>query len=50
MKEISLHRKLNHPHIIRFEDFIEENNKVYIFLEYAKNGDLFKFVKNNSLS
>ena len=50
MKEINLHRKLDHPNIIKFEDFIEQNNKVYIFLEYAKNGDMFKFVKKKSLT
>ena len=49
IREIRLHRDLNHPHIIKFEDFLETKDKVFIFLEFAKNGDLFKYVKNHSL-
>ena len=40
-KEITLHKALNHPNIIKFEDFLEERSEVFIFLEYAKNKDLF---------
>ena len=46
-QEISVHMTLDHPNIIRFEDYIETPEKIYIFLEYAPNGDLFGFVSKN---
>jgi len=46
-QEINLHMTLNHPNIIRFEDYLETPEKIYIFLEYAKNGDLFGFMNKN---
>lgn len=46
-QEINLHMSLKHENVIKFEDYIETPNKVYIFLEYAKNGDLFGFVNKN---
>jgi serine/threonine protein kinase len=48
-KEIKLHMSLSHPNVIRFEDFFEERNEVYIFLEYAKNGDLFTQINRNKI-
>lgn len=49
-KEIKLHMSLNHPNIIKFEDYLEEKNEVYIFLEYAPNGDLFTQINRNKHS
>lgn len=46
-QEINLHMSLKHDNVIRFEDCIETPDKVYIFLEYAKNGDLFGFINKN---
>lgn len=46
-KEIQLHMTLDHENVIKFEDYIEMPDKVYIFLEYAKNGDLFGFINKN---
>ena len=43
-KEINLHKKLDHKNIIKFIDYLETQKKVYIFLEYASKGDLFKFL------
>ncbi len=43
--EIKLHRTLTHPNIIKFEDFLETNDKIFLFLEYAQNGDLFDFIQ-----
>lgn len=47
-KEITLHMSLEHQNIIKFEDYIETNDKVYIFLEYAKEGDLFGYIKRKN--
>lgn len=49
-KEIKLHMTLSHPHIIQFEDYIETPKKVFIFLEYAKHGDMFGYITKHKLS
>lgn len=46
-QEINLHMGLSHDNVIKFEDYIETPERVYIFLEYAKNGDLFGFTNKN---
>ena len=48
MKEIDLHKTLNHPNIIRCYDYFIEDGKTYVILEYASNGDLFKYMIKNS--
>ena len=48
VKEITLHMSLEHQNIIKFEDYIETQDKVYIFLEYAKEGDLFGYIKRKN--
>ena len=35
-QEISIHRSLNHDHIVAFHSFFEDNNFVYIVLELCK--------------
>ena len=36
---------LNHPHIIKLNHIFEDNENIYISLEYAKNGSLFNYLK-----
>ena len=48
MKEIELHKTLDHPNIIKCYDFFIEADKTYVILEYASKGDLFKFMIRNS--
>ena len=51
IKEFKLLRNLNHINIIKVYDIIsEENNKIYIILEYFKNGDLSKVINNKILT
>lgn len=50
LKEISLHQHLVHENIIRFEDFIDGKKEMHIFLELAKNGDLFSHINRNKCS
>lgn len=45
-----MHESLNHPNIIKFEDYFEDQKAIYIFLEYAKNGDLFNYLNHNKHS
>lgn len=49
-KEVKLHMSLDHPNIIKFEDFLEDKGEVYIFLEFAKNGDLFTQINRHKHS
>lgn len=40
-KEVCIHKKLNHPNIIKFYGSRQEGDRQYIFLEYAAGGELF---------
>jgi len=35
--EISIHRELEHKHIVRFEHFFEDKKNAYILLELCHN-------------
>lgn len=39
-REIKIHSKLSHPHIIKMNYFFEDEDNVYMVLEYAQNGNL----------
>ena len=43
-REIDLMRSLEHPNICRLYNTIYEENKVYLIMELAKDGDLFEYV------
>lgn len=43
-REIKGHQNISHPSIIKFYQYIQKGTNVYILLEYAKNGDLFKYL------
>ncbi len=43
LREIKIHLKLEHPHIIKLWDTLLEDNKIYMIMDYAKNGSLFRF-------
>ena len=49
-QEITLHQQLLHKNIIKLEDYFETEKKMFIFLEYAENGDLFEYLKNHKIS
>ena len=34
-REITIHKNLDFPYIIRFEGYIEDKNNYYLFMEYA---------------
>lgn len=49
--EISLHKSLNHPNIIKFIDYLFKDHYLYILLEHASNGCLFFYIHSiNGLS
>lgn len=49
-KEINLHSVLNHENVIKFEDYLDGKNEMYIFIELAQNGDLFSYLAKNKSS
>jgi len=44
-KEIKVLQKIVHKNIIRMEYVEEDNQNIYIFTEYAENGDLFSYMQ-----
>ena len=49
-KEIKIHSSINSPYIVKFWDYFETENDVYVFLEYCENKDLFEYIVNNKVS
>ena len=43
-KELEIHSNIVHPHIIGLLDFFQDDEKVYLVLEFAQKGNLFKFM------
>lgn len=37
---------MNHTNIVKFYGHFEEDNNVFIILEYCKEGTLYKHIKN----
>eukprot|EP00656_Telonema_subtile_P000761 TRINITY_DN10367_c0_g1_i1.p1 TRINITY_DN10367_c0_g1~~TRINITY_DN10367_c0_g1_i1.p1 ORF type:complete len:709 (+),score=126.73 TRINITY_DN10367_c0_g1_i1:96-2222(+) len=44
VKEVGLMKQLDHPHILRFIDYMVDERKHYIVMELAPGGDLFDLV------
>ncbi|EMD33825.1 hypothetical protein CERSUDRAFT_117897 [Gelatoporia subvermispora B] len=43
-REISIWRRLRHPHVCRFQEVAYEERTIYIVLEYAAGGNLAKYI------
>jgi serine/threonine protein kinase len=41
LREVELMKSLNHPFVIQFVEFIEEDEYYYVILEYLTGGELF---------
>jgi len=46
-REIKCQKKLNHPNILKLYHALEDNDKIYLVLELAEKGSLFKLLKKN---
>lgn len=46
-RELKLILGLKHANICHYYDIIEKNNKVYIAMEYASNGDVLEYILKN---
>ena len=44
IREISVHKELNHPNIIKLNDSFEDREFIYLIIEYAESGSLFQQV------
>jgi Serine/threonine protein kinase len=44
-REIKIQKKLDHPHIIKLVNYFENQDNVYLVLEYAENGNLFYYLR-----
>ncbi|KAM7260239.1 hypothetical protein ACFE04_015980 [Oxalis oulophora] len=45
-REISIMRKLNHPHIVKLFEVLATKTKIYFVMEFLKGGELFAKVAN----
>ena len=45
IREIKIHSYLNHPNIIKLYGVFHDNDKVYMIMEYAPDGELYKELK-----
>ncbi|CAD8155950.1 unnamed protein product [Paramecium pentaurelia] len=48
-REIRIQKKLQHPHVIQLFEFFEDDQNVYLILEYAENGSLFGYLRKRKI-
>ena len=46
-REIRLHKSLDHPHVIKLHDYLEDTDHLYLVLEYAARGSLFRYMQKS---
>lgn len=44
-REIKIQKQLDHPHIVKLYYSFEDNDNVYLILEYAENSNLFFYLR-----
>jgi serine/threonine protein kinase len=45
MREVEVHKRLKHNNIIRLVNYFEDDDNLYLILEYASKGSLFHLIK-----
>lgn len=48
-REVEIHNSLNHKHIVKLVDVFEQQQKLYLVMEYAEMGTLFDLKKKQNL-
>ena len=38
-------KKINHPHIIKYYHYFEENNNIFLIMEYMNNSDILGYIQ-----
>ena len=46
-KEISIMYNVNHPYSVKLVNHFEDNEKLYLIMELASNGNLYNFIQKN---
>lgn len=46
-RELSILIQIRHPYVIVIFDIFRSNKKIYIFMEFASNGDIAGYLKDN---
>jgi serine/threonine protein kinase len=44
-REIEIHSHLKHENILKMHGFFYDNKKIYIILDYAPKGELYKILQ-----
>jgi len=44
-REIDIHIRINHPHIIKLFSYLEDRYNYYLAMEYAKKGNLYQLIQ-----
>jgi serine/threonine protein kinase len=44
-KEVEIHSRLKHPNILQLLGYFYDSNRVYLVLEYAAGGELYRYLK-----
>jgi len=47
IRELEIHMRLFHKHILRMYDFFYDSNRIYVILEYAANDTLASYLKRH---
>lgn len=47
LREIEIQSRLKHPHILRLYTWFHDSHKIYLALEVASQGELYKHLKNS---
>ena len=47
IKEINLLKHLDHPNIVKYYDYFEEEDYIYLMMEYLEGGTLREYINNN---
>ena len=47
IKEINLLKSLDHPNIVKYYDFFQEEEYIYLMMEYLEGCTLKQYIKNN---
>lgn len=50
MREVTIHKELRHAHIIRLYNAFQEGPTLYIILEYMDNGNIFKMIREKTIT
>jgi serine/threonine protein kinase len=48
IKEIELLKNLEHPNIVKYYNFLKEDNHIYIIMEYLEGSTLRQYMRDNS--